>query len=107
MEKFYPNVGDQLYLSQQTGNCWVDEVKYPYTVIGVTKSHVIIQEAKLIFDGPRYYDTVASRIEEDPNGEILQLNWAPKRHRWQIDRYQTGYPQIAHFGRYEHQPYLN
>jgi len=105
--KFYPEVGTQLYLHQRTGNSWVDMVKTPYTVIGTTKSHVIIQAAKLIFDGPQYYDTVASRIEEDPNGEIIQLNWAPKKKRWQYDRYQTGYPEIANFGRWEHQPYLN
>ena len=106
-EKFYPNVGDPLYLRQRTGNSWVDMCKYPYTVIEVTKSNVYIQACKLIFDGPRYYDTVASRIEDDPNGEILKLNWAPKKGQWQIDKYQTGYPEFAVFGRHEHQPYLN
>ena len=106
-EKFYPQVGDKLYLSQRTGNCWVDMVKTPYTVIAVDKNHVTIQECELIFSGPRYYDTLADDIKEDPHGEILVLNWAPKRGCWQIDKYKTGYPDIAYFGRWEFQPYLD
>lgn len=106
-EKFYPEVGTPLYLQQSTGNGWVDMCKYPYTVIAVSKSHITIQRAKLIFNGPQYYDTVADDIQPDPFGEILELSWAPKKGRWQIDRYKTGYPQIAYFGQYMHQPYLN
>ena len=127
MEKYYPEVGTPLYLYQQTGNCWVDEVKTPYTVIGVTiKGHkLLIQRCKLIapvyhcvgnpyldrpdLEGQRvfFYDTVAESIEPDPNGEIIELNWAPKKGRWQIDKYKTGYPEIAKFGEYKHQPYRN
>lgn len=105
--KEYPNIGDKLYLSQRTGNYMVDMVKRPYTVVGISKGKVQIQECKLIFNGPRYYDTLADKIEEDPNGEILELSWAPKKERWQIDRYHTGYPQIAYFGSWEFQPYLD
>ncbi len=106
-EKIYPNVGDHLYLSQHTGNMWVDEVRNPYTVIKVTPKHVTVQECKLIFNGPRYYDTLPDRIEENPEGRCYDLNWAPKKKRWQIDRYNSGYPQIAHFGEWDYAPYLN
>ena len=34
--KTYPRVGDKLYLQQRTGSYYVDLVKRPYTVIGVT-----------------------------------------------------------------------
>ena len=125
MEKYYPKVGTPLYLHQRTGNCFVDDVKRPYTVIAVSKQHVVIQGCKLIapiyhccgnpyldrpdLEGQRvfFYDTVAESIEPDPEGEILELNWAPKKGCWQIDTYKTGYPQIAKFGKYEHFPYLN
>lgn len=125
MEKFYPEPGTQLYLQQRTGDYYVDMVKNPYTVIGVRNGKVQIQACKLIapvyhcvgnpnldrpdLEGQRvfFYDTVAESIEPDPKGEVLELSWAPKRGCWQIDRYKTGYPEIAHFGKYEHQPYLN
>ena len=107
MSRIYPNIGDKLYLQQRTGNYYVDLCKNPYTVIGIEKGQVIIQEAQLIFNGPRYYDTVADEIKPDPNGEILKLNWSPKKQCWLIDRYGTGYPQYAYFGTYEHQPYLD
>lgn len=129
MEKTYPKVGDQLYLQQQTGSYYVDLVKRPYTVIGTEHGKVQIQEAKLIFpifkENPRwtkdqkeyygkmvgkrvcFFDTVAESIEPDPNGQILELSWAPKKGLWQIDEHNTGYPEFAHFGKYEHQPYLD
>lgn len=105
--KVFPKVGDKLYLSQRTGNAWVDMVRRPYTVVGITKSKVIIQECKLVFNGVRYYDTLPDEILEDKNGEILELNWAPKKERWQIDKYHTGYPEIAFFGYWDYQPYLD
>ena len=107
IEKYYPKVGDHLYLSQKTGNYYVDIVKRPYTVIGVSKSKITIQSAKLIFNGPQYYDTLPDDITEDTEGEILTLSWAPKKGRWQNDEYKTGYPSIAFFGRWEYFPYLN
>lgn len=105
--KTYPNIGDKLYISQRTGNYYVDAVKRPYTVIAVTPLTVTIQSCKLIFNGPRYYDTLPDAIEEDPNGDLLELHWAPTKGRWQIDRYNTGYPQIAFFGSWEFYPYLD
>jgi hypothetical protein len=106
-EKFYPEIGTKLYLSQHTGNGWVDMCKYPYTVIGQRSGKLLVQECELIFRGDRYYDTVADEIRPDPNGEVIAMNWSKKYGRWQYDKYQTGYPQIAHFGSWEHQPYLD
>ena len=105
--KFYPSIGTKLYLSQNTGNYYVDKVKHPYTVIGYDHGKIIIQSAKLVFSGPRYYDSIPDRIEEDSNGDILKLNWAPKKCAWQVDQYKTGYPSIAHFGSWEFDPYLD
>lgn len=126
MDKFIPKVGDKLYLSQRTGNEWVDMVKRPYTVIAVSPSVVTIQECKLVypvfkydpktmseyykqFDGKRvcFYDTVAESIEPDPSGRIKSLRWAPKKERWQCSEGCAGYPEIAFFGEYRHQPYLD
>ena len=106
-QKWFPKVGDHLYLSQRTGNFYVDLVKNPYTVVEVTPQVVRIRACKLIFNGPRYYDTIADEIQDDPNGEILDLHWAPKKQQWQIDKYHTGYPDIAFFGEWAHQPYLD
>lgn len=125
MTRIYPKVGEKLYLYQRTGNYYVDMVKTPYTVIGTNRGKVQIQSCKLIapvyhcvgnpyldrpdLEGQRvfFYDTVAESIEPDPKGEILELNWSPKHQTWQIDRYNTGYPEYAKFGSYEHQPYLD
>ena len=125
MERTYPEIGTPLYLHQSTGDAYVDMVKYPYTVIGNKGGKVQIQSCRLIapvyhcvgnpnidrpdLEGQRvfFYNTIAESIEPDPEGEILELSWAPKKKRWQIDRYKTGYPQIAVFGKYEHFPYLN
>lgn len=107
MDKEYPEIGTPLYLHQQTGNSWVDMCKYPYTVIGIESGKVVVQEAECIFNGPRYYDTLADDIIPNPKGDILRLNWSSKYGRWQVDRYKTGYPQIAVFGSYQFQPYLN
>lgn len=106
-EKYYPQIGEHLYLSQKTGNHYVDMVKRPYTVIDVSKSKITIQSAKLVFNGPQYYDTLPDDIVEDKEGEILTLSWAPKKGCWQNDIYKTGYPSIAYFGKWEFFPYLN
>lgn len=106
--KFYPPVGTKLYLSQRTGREYVDMVRTPYTVIGHNSAgQLLIQECELIFDGPRYYDTFASDIKANPNGHVLALNWAPKKECWQIDKYKTGYPSIAFFGKWDYHPYLD
>ena len=105
--KFYPEVGTKLYLSQRTGDYYVDMVKTPYTVIGVVSGKLLVQECQLIFNGPRYYDTLPDEIKEDPNGKVLALSWAPKKGCWQIDKHKTGYPSIAFFNEWRYFPYLN
>ena len=107
-EKTYPKVGDKLYLRQFTGNDYVDMVKRPYTVIGVEKGKVLVQECNLIFNGPRYYDTLPDEIVEDKNGRIEELTWHTKRMMWGTKGREADYPQFAIFTKeYEFQPYLN
>lgn len=105
--KFFPAIGTKLYLSQRTGNYYVDMVRTPYTVISTYGGKVQVQECELIFNGPRYFDTLPDEIRANPSGEIIELNWAPKKKRWQIDKYKTGYPSIATFGNWDYQPYLD
>lgn len=107
IKKTYPVIGDKLYLQQRTGRYYVDLVKRPYTVVRVTPSAVFVQACKLIFNGPRYYDTMPDDIQENKEGEIVKLSWAPSKGKWQIDKYKTGYPEYAHFGSWEFYPYLD
>ena len=80
MTKYYPEIGTKLYLSQRTGLEYVDLVKTPYTVVGKARGKLLVQECELVFNGPRYYDTLADEIRENPNGQILELSW-PLRKR--------------------------
>ena len=125
MEKTLPKIGDKLYLRQFTSSYYVNIVKRPYTVIGVTPTKVLVQECKLIapvyhcvgnpyldrpeLEGQRvfFYDTVAESIEEDPEGRIQELTWHAKRGLWGTKGRDEDYPQYAIFGKWEHQPYLD
>ena len=107
MDKYLPQVGEHLYLRQYTTDCWINDVRHPYTVISVKPNEVLVQECKLIFNGPRYYDTIADDIQEDPNGRIVTLIWGPKNGRWQEKGMANCYPLCAVFGKWEHAPYLN
>ena len=108
MTKFYPEVGTKLYLSQRTGLMYVDMVRTPYTVIGHARGKLLVQECELVFNGIRYFDTLPDEIKANPNGRILELSWAPKKERWQIDKHKTGYPSIAFFGEgWQYYPYLD
>lgn len=107
MEKEIQPIGTKLYLSQRTGDYYVDLVKTPYTVVGYLKGKMLIQSAKCNFPENSYWDTLPISIEEDPDGLIIELSWAPKKKRWQIDKYHTGYPEIAYFGSWEYFPYWN
>ena len=103
----YPNVGERLYLSQRTGDCYVDIVKHPYTVIKVTKNRIDIQAAKCIFPERRYYNTLPLAIEEDTSGKIISLHWSKKKQMWQYNTdHHAGYPEYAFFGNWEYYPYL-
>lgn len=106
-DKIFPKVGDKLYLSQRTGSYMIDMVKHPYTVVGVNSTTVFVQAAKLIFNGPRYYDTIADDIVEDKNGEIKQLFWKPSLNTWGTRGAHYDYPEYAFFGKWQHQPYLD
>ena len=107
-EKTYPKVGDKLYLRQFTGNYYVDMVKRPYTVVEVNKTTIKVQECDLIFNGPRYFDTLPDKIVEDKNGRIEELTWHPKRMMWGTKGREADYPQYAIFTKeYEFQPYLD
>ena len=110
---FYPEVGEKVTLKGHTGNYWIDMVCDPYTVVAVSEKErcVYIQSCKLTFDGPRYYDTIASKIENDPDGTIIKLTFVNNkrnRNRWvhKYDAYDE-YPRIAIFGIWKHQPYLD
>lgn len=124
--KYFPNVGDELYLRQFTDNYMVNMVKRPYTVIEVTPKIVKVQSCELIypvfryepsmreyyreFDGKRvcFYDTVAESIKPDPNGRIIELSWHSHRGMWgEAGKRECEYPMYAVFGKYEHQPYLD
>lgn len=106
-EKTYPNVGDKLYLRQFTGNYYVDIVKRPYTVIEVNKTTVKVQECDLIFNGPRYYDTLPDKIIEDKTGRVEELTWHSKRKMWGTKGRESDYPEYAIFGEWKFFPYLN
>ena len=119
MEKTLPKVGDKLYLRQFTGSYYVDMVKHPYTVIGVTPSKVTVQECKLTapvyhcvgnlnldrpeFEGQRvfFYDTIAEIIEEDTNGAIEELTWHSRKGLWGTAGPDSSYPGICDYRRME------
>ena len=124
-EKYFPKIGDHLYLKQITGSYDVDKVKRPYTVISVSPKVVRVQECKMTppvyhctgnpykdrpdLEGCRvwFYDTVAEIIEEDPNGNIEELTWHAKRGLWGTKGADKDYPEYAFFGKWEHFPYLD
>ena len=127
MEKKYPKIGDKLYLTR--GSDWYNTTMDPYTVVRIDHGKAWVQECKLIFPvlqenhnwtpeqkeyympmvGQRvqFYDTVAESIEPDPTGRVIGLSWSPKKKQWQYDPHKTGYPSVAVFGQWRHQPYLN
>lgn len=118
----YPKVGDELYLQQTTVLGYAGDVKTPYTVVKVLPRKVVIQSCKYIWpvyhsingdradlEGQRvqFFDTLPEKILPDTDGDILILTWSTKYQRWQIDKYGTGYPSYAYFGKYEYWPYLD
>lgn len=105
--KYTPYIGEHCYIRQRTGNMWVDEVMRPYTVIGVDNNIIVLQEAKCIFNGPRYYDSMPDSIIEDPNGRKRKFRWSERKQRWQETPCDV-YPYFAVFGSgYQYAPYLN
>jgi len=103
MKKF-PKIGEKLYLSRSSGDFYCDMVCNPYTVVEIKGESVYVQACKLIFNGVRYFDTLPDDIREDKEGKIVKLRWSEKHQRWQT----TGScPEIATFGEWIYQPYLN
>ena len=47
MNKYYPEVGTKLYLSQRTGSYYVDMVRTPYTVVGQKSVYLVLNVADL------------------------------------------------------------
>lgn len=104
-DKIYPAVVDHLYLQPKASSSYYASiVKRPYTVIAVSKREITIQEAHCIFPQPRYYDTLPIGFEEDPNGEIVKLHWAPSIGKWQTG---GAWPEYAYFGEWVYYPYLD
>lgn len=97
--KWFPPIGTKVTISRLTGS------ETPYTVVGYSGGKLRIRRARLVFDGPHYYDSVADRIEEglpgDPEDELV---WKPKSKRWGGKGRYGGYPI---FGRWSHEPYLD
>lgn len=97
--RYYPPIGTKLTLRMPSG------AAIPFTVVGKGGGKLRIRRARLIFDGIRYYDTIADRIEEglpgDPEEELV---WHPKLGDWHGKGKYGGYPA---FGYWEHQPYLD
>lgn len=96
--KQYPVPGTPGYIENiYTGS------KLPWTVVGKGKGgKLIVQRAKLIFHGVRYFNTVADEIIADPEGEIRELTWRTKNGCWHDGDYDRAY-----FGKYEHEPYTD
>lgn len=60
----------------------------PYTVTAVKGNRATIQECLLLFRGVRYYDTIADKITENPNGRTKTI-YLNKHGRWSVsgDKY--------------------
>lgn len=104
--KHIPTVGEKLYIYTPCYDMWVSDVRRPYTVESVSGNTIIIREARPVFCGVVYYDTLPNYIEDDPNGERLKFRWSEKKQRWQESPAHS-YPRVAVFGNWDWQPYLN
>lgn len=102
----YP-VGTKLFLSQRTGDMCIDMIKTPYTVIGYKNNKLIIQSAKCNFPEECYFDTMPISMEEDKEGDIIELTYHNRKGRWGTEGRDRDYPYYAFFGSWEYFPYLN
>ena len=83
MKKWYQE-GTKMYVETALG------MRIPYTVSGDrTGGKLRATRAKLVFKGPIYFDSFPERIEDDPNGDVLEMSWSEKRQEWKPvgDRY--------------------
>lgn len=105
-EKHNPTVGEHLYIYTPCSNCWVSEVRNPYTVESVKGNTIVIRSARPVFYGAVYYDTLPDTIVDDPDGRKLTFRWSEKKQRWQ-ESPAGSYPRVAVFGEWDYAPYLN
>lgn len=104
--KYEPKIGDKLYTYSPSTGYWCSMVRDPWTVVEVKGNTCTVQACKLLFRGPRYYNSLPYAICEDPEGKLLKLRWSEKKQRWQ-ESPATSYPRVAVFGGWDYQPYLN
>lgn len=101
-----PEIGMPLYTYKDCNLWTVSMVHNPYTVIAKKGKRIVIQEARLIFNGVRYFNTLPDRIEADPNGKTKTLRYDSKKNRWVVTPKEYS-AEVAVFGRYDYQPYLD
>lgn len=108
MSKHNPIVGEHLYIYTPCNMYYVQAVRDPFTVESVNASGntITIREARPVFCGVRYYDTMPDRIEDDPNGKRMTFKWSEKKQRWQ-ESPAGSYPKVAVFGAWDFFPYLD
>lgn len=106
MIKTIPTVGDHLYTYTPCTSYYVRACRDPWTVIEAKGNTCVIQEAELVFYGPRYFNTLPDLIRENPNGRTIKLRWSEKNQRWQ-ESPNHGYPRVAVFGKWDYFPYLD
>ncbi len=100
MSKHIPTVGEHLYMESVLGS------RIPYTVEEVKGNVATIRQARCIFNGARYFNTLADDIVDDPYGTRMRVRWSEKKQIWQ----QTpagSYPKVAVFGRWDYEPYYD
>ena len=104
--KHIPTVGEHLYTYTPCNHYYVEAVRDPWTVDSVKGNTVIIREARPVFLGKRYFNTLPDYIEEDPTGKTMTLKWSEKKQRWQ-ESPAGSYPRVAVFGEWAYFPYLD
>ena len=104
--KAIPTVGDRLYTYTPSTLYYVRACRDPWTVISVKGDTCIVQEARLVFNGPRYFNTLPDEITEDPFGKTMKLRWNEKHQRWQ-ESPAGSCPRVAVFGQWVYFPYLD
>ena len=77
MSKHIPTVGEHLYMESVLGS------RIPYTVEDVKGNVATIRQARCIFNGARYFNTLADDIVDDPYGAHMRVRWSEKKQIWQ------------------------
>ena len=104
--KHIPTVNEKLYVYMPSSYYYVNAVRDPYTVEFVKGNTCIIREARPVFTGPRYFNSMPDYIEDDPQGKRMTLKWSEKKQRWQ-ESPAGSCPHVAVFGAWDYFPYLD